>query len=396
MSASSSRLRVVQVSFHTDTEGRDGEALLRAWPTLPAVATAAVRAEVDVTVVQAAHECETIERDGVTYHFVGDARRRPSRMFERVASLRPDVVHVQGLGFPRQMRPLASALPGVPLLAQDHGSVLPHGWRRLAWRWAHGCLDGVTFTAREQAAPWKRANILRSDLPVFEVLEGSSDFTPGDRDVARQATGMSGDPCLLWTGRLDANKDPHTVLAAFERAAAKLPDARLWCCFGTSPLLHEVQQRIASSPLLVGRVTLLGTRPHAEMELRFRAADFFVQASHREGSGYSLLEALACGTTPLMTDIPATRKIAGDVGSLTPVGDAGALSDAMIAWSARDRAALRRAARARFDDTLTFDAIGNQLRAVYVAMASSAGSRALALRDDSTSTVLAGARELAQ
>ena len=101
------------------------------------------------------------------------------------------------------------------------------------------------------------------------------------------------------------------------------------------------------------------------MELRFRATDFYLQTSHREGSGYSLIEALACGATPLVTDIPAARKIVGDAGSLTPVNDSRALGDAIVAWAARDQALLRRDARARFENALTFDAIGHDLRAAY-------------------------------
>ena len=364
-----SALRVVHVSFHLDAERRGAESLLAAWSTLSAVAIAAAAAGPEVTVVQAAHRTEMVERGGVTFRFIGDEDRVHSQVIRCVASLLPDVVHVQGFVSARWMRPLARALPGVPLLVQDHGSVPPIGWRRWAGRWAYGCLAGVAFTARDQALPWKRAKILRANLPVFEVLEGTSEFTPGDRDVARRTTDMFGNPCLFWTGRLDANKDPMTMLAAFEQAATRLPDARLWCCYGQAPLLLAVQRRIAASRVLAERVVLLGTRPHDELEQRYRAADFFVQTSHREGSGYSLLEAMACGATPLVTDIPAARAIVGEAGSLTPIGDAKALGDAIVAWSSRDGASLRRAARARFDEALTFETIGRQLRHAYEALA---------------------------
>jgi glycosyltransferase involved in cell wall biosynthesis len=376
--AAAHRLRVVQVSFYADVQRRDAETLLRAWPTLPAVASAAARAGVDVTVVQAATRRETLERDGVTFHFVDDARgiparllggarmpRRPSRLLDRVRELRPDVVHVHGLQFPVAVYQLARAVAGVPLLAQDHGTTAPRGLRARTWRLVSRSLGGVSFTARDQAAPFFEARAFRADLPVFEIVEGSTTFTPGDQAAARNATGLFGDPCLLWTGRLDANKDPLTTLAAFERAAPTLPDARLWCCFGDAPLLSCVQRRIAGSRVLRDRVRLLGTLPHAELEQHFRAADFFVQTSHREGSGYSVLEALACGTTPLVTDIAALRRLVGEAGSLTPVGDAGALAEAMVSWSRRDRVTLRRTARDRFKRELTFDAIGRDLRAAY-------------------------------
>ncbi len=373
MRPTSRPLRVVQVGFHVDAARRDAKSLLCAWPTLSAVAKASAGAGVHVTVVQAAHRKEIVERDGVTYYFVDDTSRRPARVFDRVASLAPDVVHVQGLDAPRATRPLSRAVPYVPILVQDHGSVVPTGWRANAWRLAHSPIAGVAFTSREQAAPWKRAKVLRKDLPVFEVLESSSDFTIGDRDEARQATGMSGDPCLFWTGRLDANKDPLTMLAAFELAAATLPDARLYCCFGDAPMLAEVERRIASSAVLSRRVALLGRLPHDELELRYRGADFFVQTSHREGSGYSLLEAMACGTTPIVTDIPAARAIVGEAGSLTKVGDAGAMADAIVALTARRQGELRSATRARFDAALTFDAIGGQLRAAYEALVGARG-----------------------
>jgi glycosyltransferase involved in cell wall biosynthesis len=362
-------MRVVQVSFHLDAEQRDAETLLQAWPTLSAVANAAVGAGIDVAVVQAAHRTETVVRDGIRYQFVGDSSRWRTRVCECVAAAAPDAIHVQGLGSPRAIRRLASTAPDVPILVQDHGAVVPTGWRAKAWRVALAPIAAVTFTARDQADPWKWAKILRSDLPVFAVLESSSDFAPGDQDAARAFTGMHGDPCLFWTGRLDANKDPLTMLAAFERVTAELPEARLYCCFGEAPMLAEVAHRITTSEVLSKRVTLLGRRSHDEMELRYRSADFFLQASHREGSGYSLLEAMACGTTPLVTDIPAARAIVGDAGSLTPVRDAIALSDAIVNWSSRTRSELRRATRARFDAALTFEAIGRQLRAAYESVA---------------------------
>lgn len=362
-------VRVVQVSFHADAQRRDGETLLHAWPTLSAVAAGAARAGVDVTVVQAAHSNETIRRDAVDFHFVTAGRARRTSVVERVVSLAPDVVHVHGIQHARAVRALTSALGRVPVVVQDHGGVPPRGWRRVAWSWAFRRLAGAAFTVHEQAAPWIERGVLRSGVPVFEVLEGSSTFTPGDQSDARRATGLHGDPCLLWTSRLDANKDPLMMLDAVERAAPRLADPRLWCCFGQAPMLEAVGARIAQSETLRDRVVLLGTRPHDGMESLYRAADFYLQTSHREGSGFSLLEAMSCGTTPIATDIPPTRSIVADAGSLTQPGNALAMADALVAWAGRDRAALRRAARVRFETALTFDVIGRQLREAYETLA---------------------------
>jgi glycosyltransferase involved in cell wall biosynthesis len=368
-------MRVTHTSFHQDPDHRQPYALLDAWPTLLGVASAVVRAGVETSIVQGSAHDAIIRRDGVQAEFVSTQRsdgsmgtglvRAPRRLLEAVKRTKPDVVHVNGLQYPLAIRDLIAAVPGIPVIVQDHASYPPRGWRRHVWRLALRRVAGVAFTVREQAAAFVAAGALGAATPTFTVLEGSSTFTNGDQDIARAACGLHGDPCVLWTGHLDANKDPLTILSAFERATPRLDDARLWCCFGTAPLLDAVQQRIERSPALRERVTLLGRQPHAMMETMFRAADFFVQGSHREGCSYSSIEALACGTPPLVTDLPSLRRIVGDAGSLTPVGDADALADAIVNWARRDRASGRRAARARFERELSFDVIGRDLRGMY-------------------------------
>jgi glycosyltransferase involved in cell wall biosynthesis len=316
--------------------------------------------------------------DGVPCAFVREPgrvragwwRRRPRALLRRVAAQNPDVVHFEGLAFPRELRALAAALPGIPILAQEHASKCPRGWRRPWYRWGFAPLAGVAFTSHAQARPFTAAGVLRRDLPVFEVIEVSSPFTPGDRGAARAETGLEGDPCLVWVGNLDANKDPLTVLDAASRAAARLPALRLHMCFRDAPLLDAVRARIAADPALAPRVRLVGPVPHSRIEPFLRAADFLVQASHAEGSGTALIEALACGTTPLVTDIPSFRRITDDgaVGALVRVGDSVALADALCDWSARDRPALRERARRHFERDLSFAAMGAQLRAAYQAL----------------------------
>jgi hypothetical protein len=58
-------------------------------------------------------------------------------------------------------------------------------------------------------------------------------------------------------------------------------------------------------------VRLAGEVAHDRIAAFLSAADIFVVGSHHEGSGYALMEALACGTTPVVTDIPAFRALAG-------------------------------------------------------------------------------------
>jgi len=111
----------------------------------------------------------------------------------------------------------------------------------------------------------------------------------------------------------------------------------------------------------------LGRVPHERIEQLMRAADLFVLGSHREGSGYSLIEALACGLLPVVTDIPSFRSLTGGgaVGRLWPREDPTALSLAIRSAAACAGEAMRKAVRAHFDRELSSRALGIKLAAMY-------------------------------
>jgi glycosyltransferase involved in cell wall biosynthesis len=369
-------MRVVHVNLLRPRHRPGPEQLLAEWPTLPAVAAAAGRAGAKVSVVQSFWQDHACAVDGVDYHFIDEPawpRRAvgamPWRITSAVRALAPDVIHVNGLDFAWHTRMLCRL--GVPVLVQDHAST--PGLRRLRRQWGLAHVQYAAFTDEAQAAPFFASGALRSGTRIFSVPESSSDFRSGDVTAARAATGLHGDPAVLWVGRLDANKDPLTILDAIERAAADLPGLRLWCCYHEEALLPALHARLSASPVLAERVHLLGKVPHAQIEMLARAADFFMLGSRHEGSGYALIEAMACGATPIVSDIAPFRRLTGAgtsaaIGALAPVGDAAAFAGALVMLAARSRAELRTAAIAHFDTNLAFDRIGQQLRAIYETM----------------------------
>lgn len=371
-------MRVAHVSVYQDPAGRPPAALLEAWPTLGDVAAAVAATGIETAVYQAARADATLERDGVRFTFVGErmpgpfARHRPwaqsppRRLLVRLAAWKPDIVHLHGLAFARAIRFLRHALPDARVLVQDHADRPPPAWRARLHRRAFTGIDAVAFTAREQAQPFLTSGVLPAGVPIIEVAESSSRFMPGDRAHAQRETGVSGCPAFLWLGHLNANKDPLTILDAFARAVPQMEDPHLWMAFGSTSLLRAVERRIAD-PVLRPRVHLLGRQPHARVELLLRASDFLLQGSHAEATGYAVLEALACGTTPIVTDIPSFRFLTGNGrhGALCPPGDADAFARAILEWAAKDTATLRRNARDWFDRELSFDALGRRLAGIY-------------------------------
>ena len=363
--------RVAQISFFLDPQQREPARLLRDWPSMVDIADAAHGAGVQLTVIQASTHATALRHHGVDYHFLAPPPGGPlahAPEFARLLqALEPEVLHVHGLGFAQEVLALAALAPRRPILLQDHAGGMPRLWRRRLWRRGFAACAAVSFCARAQAAPFFSARLFSESLRIYEIPESTSRFTPGERAAARAASGLRGDPCVLSVGHLVANKDPLTVLEGFRAAAPQLIDPHLWYYFGTAPMLAAVRGHIERDALLRERVHLMGRAPHAQIEQAMRAADLFVSGSHREGSGYSLLEALACGLPPLVTDIPSFRALTGEgrVGALWSCGDSSSLARALRLVARWPKESARAATRAHFELELSFAALGRKLRQCY-------------------------------
>jgi glycosyltransferase involved in cell wall biosynthesis len=372
----------MQISFFVDPLGRAPEKLLEEWHTLSAVADAAASAGARVTIVQASTTRGQLSRGGIDYLFLApDAPGKPlARSAEFRALLRtraPDVFHVHGLSFADDVIALHTVAPHVPILLQDHADHPPRFWRRALWRRGAAAAAAVSFCARAQAEPFHRAGVLAPGLPVFEIPESTSSFTPGDSLLARATTGIFGAPAVLWVGHLDKNKDPLTMLTGVSAAARELSGLHLWCCFGSAPLLPDVRTRVERDPMLRDRVHSLGPVLHQRVEQLMRAADIFVLASRRESTSFALIEALATGLTPVVTDIPSLRFLTGNgtVGKLWPCGDGHALATALRSAVAELRSTTRAHVRAHFDQHLSSTALGRRLAHAYDGLKRSSAAR---------------------
>lgn len=138
------------------------------------------------------------------------------------------------------------------------------------------------------------------------------------------------------------------LLGALPEVFAALPRAKL-VFLSDGPLRPWVERQVASWGF-AARVSFLGTRPPAEVAAALRDADIFVTTSRSDGANISLLEAMASGCYPVVTDIPATRQWfdAGARGLTVPLDNPGALAAAMIraARDVEERASARAPNRA--------------------------------------------------
>lgn len=363
-------LHVAQINFLPAREGLAPAEVLDQWHSLVDIADVVASSGTRVSVIQAAAREDLVTRNGIDYHFIDirglqAATSRGRRFASLLADIKADVLHGHGLGFAEDAFALSQCLPQLPIIMQDHADRPPRWWRRPRWRRCYAAIAGAAFTAPELARPFTRAGLFGPHARLFAIPESSSRFTLGSRADARTQTGLYGDPCVLWVGHLSAGKDPLTVLDGVARAALQLPGLQLWCAFGSAPLLEEVQARVVQDPRLSGRVHLLGKVAHGHVEALMRAADLFVSGSLAESCGFVVLEALACGVTPVVTDIPSFRALIGGsrVGYLWPCGDATRLAEALVDAAANRLSSVQ--VREHFDAALSFAAVGRQWADAY-------------------------------
>ena len=197
------------------------------------------------------------------------------------------------------------------------------GLKRIFQILAGKCIDAYLFTSIGNSDDWIRQQIIKDERKCHEVLEASSLLSPLDKQQSRSLLNIGPGIVFLWVGRLDENKDPLTVLSAFQNYLSINAAARLYMIYHTEELLPYINNLLKSDPVLKGAVVLIGKVPHSTLASWYSAADIYISASRREGSGYALLEAMSCGCVPVVTCIPSFRKITGNgtVGFLYPPGD---------------------------------------------------------------------------
>lgn len=330
-------MHVLYLNYHLDHDLRSADQLLERYYTMTKWCIALKRTGMEsVSIVQAWHADQYFRRAGVDCHFVRPgplpfvpAWLSPGRIHAKVRELAPDVVHHSGHVYPLSF--LRAELGAkTTLLWQHRGGETTRFPGMLLKRRGFNAVDGFLFSAKELATSSIPSGMIKEHQRIYEIMGGSARGTPLEQKQAKKEIGLSASPIFLWVGRLNANKDPLTVLKGFARTIKTRPEAHLYMIYHDSPLLSPVRSLISDFHL-ESNVHLLGRIESSEMVRYYSAADYFILGSHREGTGFAVLEALACGVTPIITDIPPFRRLThgGTVGALWEPGDDSALSSAI-------------------------------------------------------------------
>jgi glycosyltransferase involved in cell wall biosynthesis len=311
-----------------------------------------------------------LKQRGVQYHFLNftiPVPYFPFSLHSYIKKLKPDIVFVNGFIFPLQIIPLRQALGNqAKIIIINHAERPSAGTKGFIQRQADRAVHKYFFTSKEQGMDWVKKRIIADENKIAEVMEASSTFTVMDKEQVRAKTKANGHPVFLWVGRLDSNKDPMTVIKAFAKFIVQQPSAKLYMAYHTEALKNEILNYCEKNTSLHQAVTLVGNIPHQELQYWYSSADFIISASHYEGSGVAVCEAMSCGCIPLLTNIQSFRKMTGPgkCGFLYEPGDDAGLLKLLLQTRVMNMEEETNKVLKQFKEELSFEAIGKKINSI--------------------------------
>lgn len=281
----------------------------------------------------------------------------PFKLHKDIISLNPDIIYVQSL---LQMYFLIFLVPFLKkttkILVHHHAEKPPSFIKSLLLKCGDNFVDQYFFTSKEMANEWVGKKIISSKDKITEMVEGSTSFLY-DTTITRKTNSF------LWVGRLDKNKDPITIIKAFKNHLNICPEAKLTMVFSADTLLKEITLLINEDALAKKQVILKGELPHKEMERLYNKHVFFILGSHYEGGSFALIEAMACGCIPIVSNIPANKSMTnnGACGFLFSVGNSKDLERCLTLATTINKEEYRNKSLKVFEEKLSYQAIANTL-----------------------------------
>jgi len=193
----------------------------------------------------------------------------------------------------------------------------------------------------------ERATVVRNGVRI------EPEVSPSERLAVRESLGLGpSDPVAIWVGSLAENKAPLSAVRAAEDASIAL------LMVGDGPLRSDVERAASEQTRVLGH--------RSDVPRLLASADVFILTSQHEGLSFSLLEAMAHGLAPVVTDLPENREAIGEAGIAVRTGD-GSLSSALrrLAEHPGERAQLGEQARQRVAKLFTASEMQRTTRALY-------------------------------
>lgn len=177
----------------------------------------------------------------------------------------------------------------------------------------------------------------------------------------------SEDKVILYTGRLAQNKGLNYLIDAATAVINEHPEAKFIMVGENWGILKELKKEIRVNELDNYFIFTGHINDYDLFKSAYSAADVFVLPSEWEAFGIVLLEAMACGTPVLASNVGGVPYVVGDNGRIFEYGDVAALARNIIEVldDVESEKAKSIKGRKRVTDNFTWDKVVDALENVY-------------------------------
>ena len=232
-------------------------------------------------------------------------------------------------------------------------------------RFAHLYARAFMWTATRQAAriltvsEASKRDILRFfAIPadkvqvIYNAIDGRFLTPPDEATTERVRQRYQLDhPFVLYVGNIRPHKNIERTIDAFGRTREDGPTGLKLVIIGDEVSKYPSLRQMVHRHKLDKHVRFLGFQPQETLASFYRLARAFVFPSLYEGFGLPPLEAMACGTPVITSNVSSLPEVAGDAALLVDPYDVEALARAMVRivtdQPLRDMLVARGLARAR-------------------------------------------------
>lgn len=220
---------------------------------------------------------------------------------------RIDVIHAHWVVPAGLIAVTAGALCRKPVIVTAHGSditLIPrrNQWMRRLVKYVLNRSDAITSVAEHLSAEVESLGVDRERILTFPMSVALDSFCPEGR-VREEFN----DKRIVFSNRsLYPLYDVESLIRAAPTIIADMPDTDIVLAGEGSEAASL--RALAKNLGIDTRVRFAGAVPHREMPEYLRGSTVYVSTSLSDGASVSLLEAMACGTFPVVADIPANRE----------------------------------------------------------------------------------------
>jgi len=284
-----------------------------------------------------------------------------------IAAVQPDLIHAG----PVQRVALLAALNDFhPLVTMSWGfDMLQDADRNPFWRMVtRFVLQKSDWLIADCHTVKKKASAFGFDTRQSTVFPWGVDldlFSPSARKEARKQIGFENEFLIIHTRSWEPRYGVDIALQGFRKALDKNPAMHILMLGGGSQ--QDMIHRYVNTHHLADHVHFIGYMPNQKLAQYYRAGDIYLSASHVDGSSVALLEAMACGCVPIVSNIPSNLEWVkeNETGWSFHDGSGKDLSETLLEIYQMDLKDIRRKARKKIEREADWDQGKKQLMQAY-------------------------------